>query len=171
MSITVPAGTRIYLTKLQGPNYSLFIRPDTSLFNDNLYVAYDVKIGTVTAIRKGTRVSGNWITESTPIVSAQFQSNKIYFNGTGQDFFADSDPVQTVTVVNPAEVDNANAFFKDADYRSTANITRRIVTVRCRTYPLPDDLNDFDIALGTYLNINLREIPATVISNLVITCL
>jgi hypothetical protein len=170
MSITIPAGTRIYLTKRRNPTYSLFIRPDTTFFNDNLFVAYDVKIGTTTAIRKGTRVSGHWITESVPVVAAQLQVNKIYFHGTGQDFFADSDPIQTVTVVNPAEVGNANAFFKDADYRSVANITRRIVTVRCRTYPLPDDLNDFDMALGTYLNINLREIPVTVVSDLVIQC-
>jgi hypothetical protein len=170
MSITVPSGTRIFLTKRRNPTYSLFIRPDTTLFNDNLYVAYDVKIGTTTAIRKGTRVTGNWITESTPVVAAQLQVNKIHFNSTPQDFFADSDPVQTVTVVNPAEVGNANAFLKDADSRSSANITRRIVTVRCRTYPLPDDLNDFDIALGTYLNINLREVPVTVVSDLVIEC-
>lgn len=169
MSITIPAGTRIYLTKNEDPTYALYIKPDTTLFNDNLYIAHDIKIGTVTAVRKGTRVSGNWITESVPVIAAQLQIDRIYFNPVGQDFFADSDPIQTITIINPNEIGNANAVFKHGDYRSTANIVRRIVTVRCKTYPLPDDLSDFDIALGTYLNISTREIPATVISDLIIT--
>jgi len=168
MSITIPAGTRIFLTKNEDPTYALFIKPDTTLFNDNLYLAHDIKIGTVTAIPRGIRVSGNWITESVPLIAAQFQSNKIYFNPTGQDFFADSDPIQTVTIVNPSEIGNANIVIKNADYRSTTGIVRRIVTVRSKTYPLPDDLNDFDIALGTYLNISTKEIPATIVSDLVI---
>jgi len=171
MSITVPAGTRIYLTKNEDPTFALYIKPDTTLLNDDMLVAYDVKIGPVTAIYKGTRVRGNWVTESIPIVAAQFQSKTIYLDRHGQEFFADSAPIQTVTVLNPAEVGGVNTVVKNADYKSPSGITRRIVTVRGKTYALPDDLNDFPIGIGTYLSINTREIPVTVLTDLVIELL
>lgn len=168
MSITIPAGTRIYLTKNKGPNYSLYIKPGTILREDNMYIAHDVKVGPITAIYKGTRVSGDWVTETTPSLVAQFQINKIYFNSIGQDFFADSDPISTTTIINPIEIDNATTVFKYADYHSVANITRRIVTVRCKTYSLLDSVNNNCTVLETYLNINTNELPATVISDVVI---
>jgi hypothetical protein len=169
MSITVPAGTRMYLMKNTDPSYALYIKPDTTLLNDNLYVAHDVKIGQITAIYKGTRVVGNWVTESIPVVAAQLQTTKIYLDRAGQDFFADSCPIQTVTILNPAEVDGVNTVFKNADYKSPSGITRRIVTVRNRTFSLPDDIDECNIAAGTYINISTREIPITVIRDLVIS--
>ncbi len=168
MSITVPAGTRVYLTKNEDPTFALYIKPDITFANDNLFVAHDVKIGTITAIPKGTRVSGDWITESTPVLAAQLQTHTIFFTRKGIEFKADSDPIQTVTVLNPEEVGDANVVVKQADYRSVANITRRIVTVRCQTFPLPDDISPADIPIGTYLNINTQEIPVTLIADLII---
>lgn len=169
MSITIPTGTRIYLTKEKCGPRALFIKPDTTLINDDLVLAHDVKVGTVTALYKGTRVRGNWVTESLPVIAAQLQTTKIFLNIYGQDFFADSAPIQTVTVINPAEVDGVNTVIENAEYKSPSNIIRRIVTVKGKTFALQDDLNDFDVTTGTYLNINTREIPVTLRSDLVIS--
>ena len=168
MSITVPIGTRVYLTKNKDPSNALFIKPDRTFPNDNLYVAYDVKIGSITAIPKGTRVMGDWITESTPVLAAQLQTSTIYLTRTGLNFRADSDPIETITVVNPQEVGGANVIIKDAEYRAPSGIIRRIVTVRCKTFPLLDDITPADIPNGIYLDINTREIPVTLVSNLII---
>lgn len=168
MSITIPRGTRIYLTKNKGPEHAVYIKPGTTLNKDNMYIAHDIKIGPVIVIRKGTRVSGDWITELNPSIVGQLQINKIYFNSRGQDFFADSDPIRTTTIINPAEIDNANNIIKNADYRSISNIPRRIVTVKCKTYALLDSVGNYCTPLETYLNINTNEIPATVISDLII---
>jgi len=170
MSITVPTGTRIYLTKKTcDPTFAIWIKPDNTLLNDDLFVAYDVKIGPVTALFKGTRVRGNWVTESLPVVAAQFQAKRIYLDATGQDFFADSTPIQKVTLVNPIEVAGATVVFKDGEFRSPSNIPRRIVTVRNKTYALADNLSNIDVAAGTYLDISTQEIPVTLTSDLLIT--
>jgi hypothetical protein len=168
MSITVPIGTRLYLTKRKDPSYALYIKPDRVVPNEELFVAYDVKIGTITAIPKGTRVIGNWITESTPVLAAQFQAHTIFLTNKGLEFHADSVPIQTITIVDPAEVGDATLIIKEADYISPARVLRRIVTVRCRTFALLDDISPADIPNGTYLNINTTEIPATVIANFII---
>jgi hypothetical protein len=79
---TIPAGTHIYLTRK--PNHLFYIKPDKSLLNDSLYVLYDVRVDGVTLIPRGTRVCGDWVTESFPNVAAQFQMNRIYLVGNGQ---------------------------------------------------------------------------------------
>lgn len=169
MSITIPTGTRIYLTKNTcSADYTIWIKPDNTLLNDDLFLAYDVKIGSVTALFKGTRVRGNWVTESQPVVAAQFQSQKIYLDATGQDFFADSTPIQKVTLVNPAEVGGATVVFKDGVFRSPSNIPRRIVTVRNKTYVLDDNLRDVNIASATYLDIATKEIPVVLTAPLIV---
>ena len=89
MVIKLSAGTRIYLTKKK--HHTLYIQPDKTLVNDNLYVAYDVRVNGETVIPKGTRVVGDWVTESIPSIAAQLQIKKIYLQGSGQDINADSE--------------------------------------------------------------------------------
>ena len=151
MSQTLPIGTKIYIRK-QKP-FTFNIRPDQTLLNDNLYVAYDVKYGDVVVIPAGTRVVGDWVTESNPI-SAQFQLTKIILKGAGQVASADSPVYNGTTDYNNTEVLNSNYLYKRYQYKSVANIERRIVSAECMVKVLRDqDLNT------TYLEITTTEIP------------
>ena len=156
MPITkLPAGTRIYLTKKK--SHTLYIQPDNTLVNDNLYVAYDVRFDGITVIPKGTRVTGNWVTESRPSIAAQLQLTRIYVHGPGQDIVADSDVIEAINGFNNEEVDNASHVYKLNHYRSTANIVRRIVNVNCSVRVLRDtNLNTL------YLEIFTKEIPVII---------
>ncbi len=151
----IPTGTRIYLTKKK--QFPLYLQPDKTLVNDNLYVAYDVRINGQTVIPKGTRVTGDWVAESTPTLGAQFQANCIYLDRNGQQFFADSDVVETTTEYNSDEIKNAGYLYKQNQYLSTSNIYRRIVNVNCRTSTLLDDNHN-----SVYLEVFTKEIPVTV---------
>lgn len=148
----IPAGTRIYLTKRQ--SHTLYIQPDKILTNDNLYVAYDVRIGGVTIIPKGTRVVGDWITESIPAIAAQLQLTRIFLQGSGQEISADSDVIEAVADYNINEVNNANFLYKINQYKSTSNIVRRIANVHCQIKTLPDNNRNL-----LYLEIFTGEIP------------
>ena len=156
----IPAGTRIFLTKKKP--HELYIQPDKVLVNDNLYVAYDVRMDGETVIPKGTRVTGNWVTESVPTVAAQLQVNRIYLNRSGQDISADSDVIVATNDFNNEEVDNACHIYKINDYKSTANINRRIVNANFRIRVLRDRrLNTL------YLEIFTKEIPITLTSDFI----
>ena len=153
MALTLPIGTKIYIRK-QKP-FTFNIRPDQTLLNDNLYVAYDVKYGDVVVIPKGTRIIGDWVTESDPI-SAQFQLTKIVLKGTGQIANADSLVYIGTTDYNNIEVFNSNFLYKRYQYRSVANVERRIVSADCIVKVLRDqNLNT------TYLEITTSEISLT----------
>lgn len=156
----VPAGTRIYLTKKQP--YILYIQPDKVLQNDSLYVAYDVKINGQLVIPRGTRVVGDWITESYPSIGAQLQVTKIYLNGSEQEISADSDVMEVVTDYNNHEIKNTNFLYKQKQFKSTSNIIRRIVKVGHHTRTLFDNKRDI-----LYLEINTKEIPVTLTKDFV----
>ena len=156
----IPAGTRIFLTKKQKD--PLYIRPDTTLQNDNLYVAYDVRVNGVTVIPKGTRVVGDWVTESNPTIAAQLQIKRIFLERSGQDLSADSDVIEAITLYNKEEINNANNLTRIARYRSTANVMRRIVDVNCCITTL------FDTKLNSiYLEIFTKEIPVTLLHDFI----
>lgn len=150
----IPAGTRIYLTK-KTP-HKLYIQPDKTLVNDSLYVAYDVRIEGETVIPKGTRVIGDWVTESCPSIGAQLQVTRIYLEGSGRPFYADSDVIEAVTDFNNREVGDAGYLIKHNQYRASSNITRRIVKVHCKVRTLLDDCRN-----SLYLEISTKEIPVT----------
>jgi hypothetical protein len=156
----IPAGTRIYLTKRGG--HTLYIQPDKTLANDNLYVAYDVRIDGQTIIPRGTRVLGDWVTESMPSISAQLQLTRIYLEGSGQDISADSDVIEAVTDYNNDEVNNASYLYKTNQYRATSNITRRIANIHCRIKTLLDNKRN-----TLYLEIYTKEIPVTLTKDFV----
>jgi hypothetical protein len=156
----IPEGTRIYLTKKKP--YILYIQPDKTLINDNLYVAYDVRIDGRTIIPKGTRVVGDWVTESFPSIAAQLQVSRIYLQGAERQFIADSDIIETVSNYNNSEVSNANYFHKKNNYASTSNINRRIANVKCCVRTLLDNNPD-----TPYLEIDTQEIPVTVIQDFI----
>lgn len=84
----IPSGTRIFLTRK--PDRPFCIRPDTILHDDALFVTYDVLIDNVVAIPRGTRVLGDWITESIPEIAAQFQIHTIFLTKAGQKIQGDS---------------------------------------------------------------------------------
>lgn len=154
------AGTRIYLKK-KIP-HALYIQPDQVLKNDNLYVAYDVRSNGTTIIPKGTRVIGNWITESKPTIAAQLQITRIYLCGSGQQISADSDVIEATSDYNKKEVNNACHLYKQNQYLATSNITRRIVNSQCKISTLLD--NDLDTL---YLEISTNEIPVTLTSDFI----
>lgn len=151
----IPAGTRIYLTKKK--QFPLYLQPDKTLANDNLYVAYDVRIDGQTVIPKGTRVTGSWIAESSPSIAAQLQVNQIYLDRNGQPFYADSDVIEATTEYNNKEVNNAGFLYKQNQYIASSNITRRIVNVQCKVKTLLDDNRN-----SIYLEIFTKEIPVTI---------
>lgn len=158
---TIPAGTRIYLTK--EPAHLLRIRPDHVLLNDIFCVAYDVRINGCTIIPKGTKVAGDWVTESSPIIAAQLQVCKIFLcGGIGQDFLADSVPYQFVGLHNAAEVDGASYVYELMNYVSSANLTRRIVRTQCRTRILMDNALD-----TVYIEVPTKEIPVMLLVDFV----
>ena len=160
MVIKLSAGTRIYLTKKK--HHTLYIQPDKTLVNDNLYVAYDVRVNGETVIPKGTRVVGDWVTESIPSIAAQLQIKKIYLQGSGQDINADSDVIEAISGYNNNEVNNAGFLYKINQYRSASNITRRIAKFHCMIRTLLDNnLNTI------YLEIYTKEIPVTLITDFV----
>ncbi len=152
MVIKIPAGTRIYLTKKKP--HALYIQPDKTLVNDNLYVAYDVRIGCHTIIPKGTRVLGDWVTESRPSIAAQLQIKKIFLQGAGQDISADSDVIEAITEYNNKEVNNAGYLYKTNQYGSVSGITRRVAKFHCKIKTLLDNNRD-----TIYLEIFTKEIP------------
>lgn len=156
----LPAGTRIYLTKKKP--HELYIQPDKTLVNDSLYVAYDVRINGETVIPRGTRVVGNWITESNPSIAAQLQVKKIYLHGGGQDIEADSDVIEATNFYNNNEVGNASHIYKVNQYRSTSNIVRRLANFNCQVKVLKDNnLNTI------YLEIITKEIPVTLLTDFI----
>lgn len=148
----IPAGTRIYLTKKN--KFSLYIQPNKTITNDNLYVAYDVRVDGVTVIPKGTRVTGDWVTESMPGLAAQLQINWIFLSGSGQEIHADSEIIGCLTNYNGREVGRTPYFYKNKEYKSSGNITRRIAKVGLHHKTLMD--NNLDTI---YLEISTHEIP------------
>lgn len=154
------AGTRIYLTKKKPQE--LYIQPDKTLVNDNLYVAYDVRVDGITVIPRGTRVVGNWVTESCPSIAAQLQLKKIFLHGDGQDIAADSDVIEATDFYNNNEVGNASHIYKVNHYKSTSNIVRRVANFNCQIKVLND--NNLDTI---YLGITTKEIPVTLTSDFI----
>lgn len=183
----IPAGIRIYLTKKKGccngtnswtsvgsgnasgkmkakcnERQALYIQPDNTLINDNLYVAYDVRVNGETIIPKGTRVIGNWVTESNPSIAAQLQLTKIYLYNEGQEIHADSDVIETISDFNSYEVNNARHITKLNHYQATSNISRRIVNYQCHVKTLLDhNLN------SAYVEILTKEIPVILTADFV----
>lgn len=146
--LKIPAGTRMYVTKrnpcllYNNPRACmppLYIYPDKTIINDSLYVAYDVRINGETLIMKGTRVLGDWVTESCPSLAAQLQLTQIFIQPEGQCIPADSRVIEAVAEYNNCEVNNVSHLYKLNQYRSTANICRRIVNVGCCVKTLLDN--------------------------------
>lgn len=146
----IPAGKCIYLTK-KCPDI-LYIKPDKTLVNDNLYVAYDVKVEGVTVIPKGTRVIGDWVAESYPTIAAQLQVKRIYLQGSGQEIAADSDVIEGTTCYNCDEICGASYLYGYPRCRTSCR-TRRMVKLQCCSKTLAD--NDLDTI---YVEIFTEEI-------------
>lgn len=158
---TLPAGTRIYLTKRRN-NHVICIQPGSTILNDTMYVKYDVKCDGAIVIPRGTRIVGDWVTESAPTVAAQFQANQIYLHPAGQSIMADSDVIDSKCIYNSAEVSDAAVMYKINRYRSSSNVKRRIVKIGCRVKTLLDNNRK-----TTYLEISTVEIPIILSSDFV----
>lgn len=160
MPFKIPSGTKIYLTK-KNP-IKLYIQPDTTILNDCLYFAYDLRINGITIIPKGTCVIGDWVTESNPTIAAQLQLNTIFINGLEQPISADSNVYENLSAFNVDEINNALYLYKIMDFHSPANIIRRIVKT-CQIQILYDNnLNKY------YIEIPTIEIPLTITSDTII---
>lgn len=159
--IKLDVGTTIYLEKK--PNFNtLSIKPDKILNNDSLYVKYDYKINSQIIIPKGTRVIGDWVTESVPEVGAQLQVKQIFLCDGGQEFLADSDFITSCTFYNNKQTKNASHLYNQYNYKSVANINRRIVNIHSKPITLPDSkLNTI------YIEIPVDEIPVHLIKDFV----
>lgn len=156
----IPAGTRIYLTKFD--KQVLYIKPDCNIIGDNMYVAYDVRINGQTIIPKGTRVVGDWITETTPCYAAQFQVLEIYISAKAQPFDADSEVFEKVVAYNSNEVNSSAFFYKKPDYKSQANVNRRVAQINSKSKILSNNKLD-----TLYIEINTKEIPATIMQDFI----
>ncbi|UFX99803.1 hypothetical protein QKC54_gp0684 [Megavirus baoshan] len=143
----IPAGTRIYLTKDKTNNF--YIQTGTTLLNDNLYVAYDVKIDGKIVIPKSTRVTGNWITQTVPEPAAQLQLDKIYLSGSGQNISADSDIITSVRHFKNAR----NSFMYKHKYRPSVSAYNNITHTIYKDSTSPEYING-----STYLEVNSKEI-------------
>jgi hypothetical protein len=154
----LPVGTRLYLTKPK--NKELYIQPNKTLVNDNLVVAYDVRNNGEIIIPKGTRVLGDWVTESYPTVAAQLQLTKIFLDGIMQPIAADSDVIEAITTYNNEEVNNASYLYKLNQLKMQSGTTRRITNVQCNVKGLKDNHLD-----TIYLEILTKEIPVTIVSD------
>ncbi len=150
----IPKGGQIYLTK-KNPK-PLCIQPDKTLINDSLYVKYDVKIDGLLIIPKDTRVVGDWVTESYPVIAAQLQLKQIYLDADGQKIMADSEVYDKLTDFNEKEINNVAYLYKPNQFQSRSKIVRRIVNFNNKTRTLLDNQRN-----SIYLEIPTVEIPVT----------
>lgn len=156
----IPVGTVVYLHKKTNVMFS--IQPDKVLQNDSWYVAYDVIVDRQTVIPKGTRVIGDWISETDPIPAAQLQIHRIFLPNGSQRFLADSDVVESTTGYNLAEVKYANYMYRLPDFHSKSNIVRRVVAIDADKKILAD--NNIDTV---FLEVNCAELPVRVIEEFI----
>lgn len=154
--------TQIYLTKIN-PGHELSIKLDTNLLDDTLHTLYDVKVGTNIVIPRGSKVKGNWISETVPVIAVQLQLTSICIDGGWVPIMADSEIFRSTTLYNINEVHNANNIRRLLTFKSTANIIRRVVDVRCQTKVLPDTLLLHDGEL--YVSIFTDEIQVTLLKD------
>jgi len=161
MNSTIPSETKIYLRRDQP--YTLYLKPDVNLQNQQLIVKYDYRLNGVTLIPRGSKVICEWLSESEPFVSAHLSLNSICLNGALIDISAVSGDYQNVSYFNDAEVSNAPFLYNIMTEKSVSNKTRRIVEVNCRTKILYDrDVNT------PYIEIPTNEIVVTLDDDLVL---
>ena len=129
-------GTQIYLTKKNSK--SLCIQPGKTLINDSLYVKYDVRADGQTIVPKGTRVVGDWVTESCPVVAAQLQLTQIFLQADGQKIMADSDLFESLVGYNANEINCSDYFYK-SQYQAVSNVIRKIANFGTTTKTLSGD--------------------------------
>ena len=156
----ISAGTQFYLMKKNSK--PLCIQPDKTLINDNLYVKYDVKVDGQIIIPRGTRVVGDWVTESRPTIAAQLQLTQIYLQADGQKIMADSDLYESLTDYNFKEINDADYIYKQKQHQSTSNITRRIVNFDSKTKTLFDNQRNV-----IYIEIPTSEIIVTLMEDFI----
>ena len=89
----------------------LFIKPDTILFNNKLYVIYDCLVNGQIIIPKGSTVIGDWITENDP-PSAQLQLTKIFINGVEYPISAFSLVFEKIIYGNSLEGEKKTFLYK-----------------------------------------------------------
>lgn len=158
MAISIPSGKTFYLKK--EPPYVLCLKPDITLENQTYIVKYDCNINGVTIIPRGTKIIGNWITQSTPSISAYFDVKLICQNNTLTSINAISRYYNDITQFNDIEVYNADYFLLVLNETSQSNLVRRGIQVNCREKILNDNnLN------STYITVPTNEIAVTVYEN------
>ena len=156
----LPAGTRFYLTKYA--NKIMSLAPDDAILSQNMFVAYDVRMGGSTIIPKGTRVVGDWITESAtegvPMSTAQFQAHEIYLQRSAQEILADSDVFQDNTYYNRDELEGSVVVYQCAPVRTRCQIPRRSIQCNCKIKILEDKTPD-----SQYIVVDTTEVPMTLL--------
>ena len=160
----IPAGKTIYLTKNNCD--ILYIKPGKTVINDTMYVAYDVKIGDLVVIPKGTRVQGDWVTEHTPELAAQFQLTSIYFpipnsfQFTRHHITGDSMIIARSAAFNLQDVEYHDYFYQKATINMSKSVTHRIVEIGHKTKTLDDSILD-----TVYVEIDTKEISVILSSD------
>lgn len=149
----IPAGTRIYLTRVVP--HKMYIRPNKTLVDDVLYVAYDVRLGGQTLIPRGTKVVGDWVTESDPEIAAQLQLTKILLNPQGPyvPISAASDIIPYSRAFNLNELEGADYFFLLNDKKIINSTNSLIAQISYKKVSL---LNSKPNTI--YLEIDTREL-------------
>lgn len=153
-------GTRIYLTKYTSEY--LYIRPNSVINDESLYVMYDVKDNDIVVIPRGTRIVGDWIAETRPHIAAQFQARRIYLENGLQDIHADSIPITDLVLYSDSEIMNNNFLKKKLHYISKSNVERRIIKMGHQSKILSDENLD-----TIYIEIFPHEIILTLLKDFI----
>lgn len=158
MTTIIPSGKRIYLTKKN--QHSLHLYPGKILLDDVLEVAYDVRIDGHVVIPRGTKVLGDWISETYPNQAAQLQVKKIFLDRFGSDFTADSDIIENLATLNTNRLRNKFFVKTNRYYRTPSNIKRYFVNDGTQKRIINNERSQ-----TPYLQIYTTEIPVTLLSD------
>lgn len=161
MLISVPISTRIYLKKILSPYFCIV--PGSNPVVDIFCVLYDVYINDVVVIPSKSTVTGTWTTSTSPIY-AKLTITSIIINNISYKINGVSSFFTNLTSFESAQIENANSLSLLKVYKSTANISRRLVNVNYTNLILYDEVPD-----TTFVIIPCYEIVINLTSNFNLT--
>lgn len=156
----IPISTRIYVKRLWSPY--LCIQPGTVLNADTFVVLYDVFVNKSVVIPAGSLATGNWTT-STITPSALLTLTNITINNTARLLTATSNLFTTTTAFEASQIENSLSLSLLKNYKSVANIFRRLVKIKCQSVILYNEVPD-----TVFIEVPCNEIVTTLTANLFI---
>jgi len=134
--IVLPEGTALYVSRCTP--YPIYLLPETVYPQDVLYLAYDLRHQGEVVLPRGTQMTGTWIAEQAPELSAQLQIISLSLRDREYPCFADSDVFLEKTQLNGAEVEYV-PFLEEKIQGRKGPARRRVVRYRNQDYALMDN--------------------------------